>query len=202
MWNSENRTMPCWHCSQRTRTNGLRPRTRRKDLPPGLHFDQYGVYFFRGTRGGARAYKSFGKITREEAIRAWVAFTKPKNDEAPAGTVAELIDRYLRDELSELAAKTRVNYEFHLGKLRERWGDKKYGATTDEALRIGALRAMDVSTYLRDAKRAGRGYFSACYAVSVLQSVFARAREWGVTEYNPCVGVRRGAAEANAAPAL
>ena len=169
-----------------------RPRTHRKDLPPGLHFDsRYGVYFYRGTRGDARAYRSFGKVTREQAIKQWVAYTEPKHDDAPAGTIGELLDRFLRDEMGGLSDATLTNYRYHLGRLRKLWGERKYAITVDEAVRIGALRAMDVSTYLRAAKVAGNGYFAAAYSVTVLQMVFNRAREWGLSEYNPCIGVRR-----------
>jgi integrase len=169
-----------------------RVRTRRKDLPPGLHFDdRFGVYFYRGTRGGARLYRPLGKVTREAAIRAWVEITKPRQVEAPAGTVGELLDRYERDEMGELAAATKTNYKWHLGKLRERWGKREYAVTADEAVRRGALRVMDVSACLREAKAAGKGYFSVAYGIGVLQGVFAKAREWGLTEYNPCVGAKR-----------
>lgn len=169
-----------------------RPRTQRKDLPPGLHVDKWGTYYFRATRGGRREYIAIGKVQREEAIKRWVEITNRVliNDSAAGGTVGELIDRFLR-ELDGVSAKTRVNYEFHCRKLRERWGDRKYAVTADEAARGGAIRALDISTYVREARKAGRGAVSAGYAIGVLSQVYGRARECGLTEYNPCTGVPR-----------
>jgi integrase len=166
-----------------------RPRTTRKDLPPGLYVDRWGTYFYRATRGGERRYVVIGKVSREEAIAAWVKITTVPA-EAKAGTVAELIELYLED-LTGKAESTLVNYRFHCGKLRERWGARKYGVTADEAIRAGALRPLDVSTYLREARKAGKGAISANYAVAVLSAVFAHARECGLVEYNPCTGIRR-----------
>jgi len=167
-----------------------RPRTRRKDLPPGLHVDKWGTFFYRSTKGGIRAYQPIGKVDREAAIRAWVKITTPKDDEAPAGTVGELIDRFLRD-LEGIAPATRVNYEFHCGKLRGRWGDKQYAKTADQAGRGDALRPLDIATYLRDARKAVKGADSAVYAIGVLSMVFAHANECGLAYFNPCAGVRR-----------
>ena len=45
-----------------------RPRTTRKDLPPGLYVDRWGTYFYRATRGGERRYIVIGKVNRDEAI--------------------------------------------------------------------------------------------------------------------------------------
>lgn len=47
-----------------------RPRTKRKDLPPGLYWDdRRGFYFRRGK------YVGIGKVDREKAIKAWVKIT-------------------------------------------------------------------------------------------------------------------------------
>lgn len=139
-----------------------RPRSRRKDLPPGLHLDKWGTFFYRATRGGRRTYVTIGKVSREDAIKAWVKITSAAavNDSAAAGTVGELIDRFLR-ELDGVADKTRQNYEGHCRRLRARWGHRRYATTADDAARGGALRAMDVSTYLREARKAGKGAVSA-----------------------------------------
>lgn len=168
-----------------------RPRTRRKDLPPGLHQDKWGTFYYRGTKADDRRYVVIGKVDRETAVRAWVKLTTRLHDDAEAGTVAEIIDRYLREELGELADATKNGYAFHCGKLRERWGSHKYAVTSDDAARGDYLRALDVSTYLRDARKARKGYNSALAAIGVLSVIFSFAREWGLSEYNPCKGVRR-----------
>lgn len=169
-----------------------RPRTARKDLPPGLHFDpRFGTYYYRATRGD-RAFRPLGKITREEAIEKWVKIQRAakKHDEAKAGTVGELIDRFIRD-LDGCAPATRTNYLHHCGKLRAKWGDREYARTADEAARRDVLRPLDVSAYLRDAREAGRGREAAVYAVGVLSMVFQHGQECGLTYFNPCTGVRR-----------
>lgn len=168
-----------------------RPRTVRKDLPPGLHFDaRWGAFYYRATRGKARQFVPLGKVTREQAIREWVRLTAAKDDEAKAGTVGELIDRFLRD-LEGVSAATRVNYEFHCGKLRGRWGALGYAKTAADAGHPGVLRPLDVASYLRDARRAGRGAESAVYAVGVLSMVFAYAEECGLCYFNPAKVRRR-----------
>lgn len=168
-----------------------RPRTVRKDLPPGLHFDaRFGTYYFRGTRGAGRKFVPLGKITREAAIRQWVEITKPVNDEAPAGTVGEIVERFLRD-LEGVAPSTRVNYEFHCGKARELWGSKKYARTADQAATGDALRPLDIATFLRDARKQPKGAESAVARIGVLSMVFGYAIECGLTTFNPCTGVRR-----------
>ena len=76
-----------------------RPRSRRKDLPTGLHFEpKWETYFYRAGRGEKRTFVSFGKVSREKAIREYVKLTltvAPSQD----GTVGELVDRYISEEL-------------------------------------------------------------------------------------------------------
>src|SRR5438876_271241 len=53
-----------------------RPRSRRKDLPTGLHFDpKWETYFYRAGRGEKRMFVSFGKVSREKAIKEYVRLT-------------------------------------------------------------------------------------------------------------------------------
>lgn len=170
-----------------------RPRTARKDLPPGLHFDpRFGTYHYRATRGAGRQFVALGKISREDAIKRWVAITSAakKDDEAKAGTVGELIDRFIRD-LEGCAPATRTNYLHHCGKLRERWGTREYARTADEAATRDVLRPLDVAGMLRDARNAPKGAESAVYAIGVLSMVFQHGQECGLTYFNPCAGVRR-----------
>jgi integrase len=155
-------------------------------LPTGLHQDKWGTYFYRASKGDDRAYHVIGKVGREAAIRAWVKLTTRDHDDAETGTVAELIDRYLRDEIGTLAKATRQGYEFHCGKLRARWGEKKYAITVVESLRSDVLRVLDIATYLREARAAPKGYKSARAAVAVLAVIFSHGPAWGLTAYNPC----------------
>ena len=168
-----------------------RPRVARKDLPPGLYFDpRFGTYHYRSSKGGPRKFVALGKVTREQAIREWVRLTTPKDDEARAGTVGELLDRFLRD-LDDVSPATRVNYEFHVGKLRERWGALAYAVTAADTGRGAVLRPLDIASYLREARKLPRGGESAVYAIGVLSMVFAYANECGLAHFNPCAGVRR-----------
>lgn len=172
-----------------------RPRTVRKDLPTGLYFDpRFGTYHYRAPRaapGERRRFVPLGKVSREQAIRAWVALTAPAaDDEAEAGTVGEILDRFIRD-LDGVAPSTRTNYEFHVGKLRARWGAKRYAVTPADAARHDVLRPLDIASYLRDARAAPKGADSALYAVGVLSMAFGYAAECGLAYFNPCAGVRR-----------
>lgn len=164
-----------------------RPRHSRKDLPPGLYVDATGNYFYRSTKPGPRPYTPIGKVPREAAIARWVELTTEPGEDATPGTVAELIDRFVRDEIPGYESKaTRDNYTHHCKKLREQWGARRYAQDAAHAVKIGALRKSDIYNFLTAAKKAGKGYNSATQRTWVLQKVFACAGDWGLTEYNPC----------------
>jgi integrase len=173
-----------------------RPRTRRKDLPDWLHWDaRRGFYFYR-VRRGVVEYKGFGKITREEAIKAWVKLTATKLEPAKDGTVAELIDEFVQREIPrKLKAKSLVDvtvkeYKRQAAIARALWGLKLYAVTPTESMRADVLRMADVGRHVRKFEGLP-GAVSANRLVAFLSAVFACAMREGFCTYNPCLGVAR-----------
>ena len=174
-----------------------RKRTLRHDLPPGLRFDPtWETYHYRGTHAGERLYVPFGKIGREAAIKAYWKIVGPQKDEPAAGTVGELIDRYLHDEVprrlrvGKMKPITATEYERNAPALREAFGKFKLARTAAESGRHDVLRTLDVDQYLR--KREGaRGSVQANREIAVLSAMFAFGRRCGMTSYNPCEGAER-----------
>jgi integrase len=174
-----------------------RPRTARKDLPPGLYWtERRGFYFYR-VRGGVTTYAGFGKVAREEAIAAWVKLTARPADPAKDGTVAELIDDFAAEELprreraKSIATATLEGYRRDLPTIRAEFGAKRFAKTAAEAMDPAVLRKADVARFLRKAENKP-GAVAANRRVALLSAVFA----WAIgeafrTDVNPCSGVRR-----------
>jgi hypothetical protein len=174
-----------------------RKRTLRHDLPPGLRFDPvWETYHYRGTRAGERLYVPFGKISREAAIKAYWKIIGPQTEESAPGTVGELIDRYIHDELprrlrvGKLKAITSDEYERNGTALREAFGKFKLARTAAESARHDVLRTLDVDQYLRN-REGVRGAVQANREVATLSAMFAFGRRCGMTSYNPCEGAER-----------
>lgn len=179
-----------------------RPRKHRKDLPPGLYFNaRLSIFFYR--KGSD--YKSFGKCDRDQAIRQWVKHTGYR-DELPAdGTVAELIDDYIRDELprrvrlEKLAAITADEYRRQAPIIRKEFGSYLYAVTAGQLERPNVLRVHHVQRFVRSFE-GKRGSSYANRLASLLSGVFAAAIREGRTEYNPCIGVERNVEKSRKAP--
>ena len=173
-----------------------RPRSRRKDLPTGLHFEpKWETYFYRAGRGEKRTFVSFGKVSREKAIREYVRLTltiAPSQD----GTVGELVDRYISEELPRRLRTKRIKpltadeYRRQAPKLKEWCGSKKYASTPAESTRPDVLRKADVVTFIRSFE-GQRGATAANRLVALLSVVFENASSLGLCTYNPCMGAER-----------
>lgn len=179
-----------------------RPREKRKDLPPGLYFKPAsGIYFYR--KGSD--YRSFGVIGREQAIRAWVKHTGHRDELATDGTVAELIDDYVRDELprrvrlEKLAQITADEYRRQAPIIRKEFGSYLYAVTQGQLERPNVLRVHHVQRFVRSFE-GKRGSSYANRLASLLSGVFAAAIREGRTEFNPCIGVERNEEEPRKAP--
>lgn len=189
-----------------------RPRTRDKDLPLGVR-PIAGRYYVRPVNEAMRrvfARVFPGKQTAplgadKLAMRKrWIAlFCAPESETAQAGTVGELVERFLRDELEApdgatgrpyFAPATQRNYRGSAKRVKAKFGSWRYARTEAEAVSGGYLRTMHVRAYLKDATDRPH---SANQDVVLLATVFRFARnEWGATEYNPCDGVRYNASKA------
>jgi len=114
---------------------------------------------------------------------------------ANAGTVAEILDRYEREELCALDSRgltkrkpvTIKGYPYSLKVLRKRFGAREYARNEVEASRGTKLRTMDVQRFLRE----GTAQTMANRHVAVLSDSFRYAKLCGLTEYNPCLGAER-----------
>ena len=142
-----------------------RPRRTRTDLPDGLHYRaDRGTYFYRPTRGPERRYVELGRITREQAIRQWVKLTTKPEHAAADGTVGEIIDQYIREELPRRVRleKMAKSTEYEYTGRRRRCTRSSERRKCPDASRIGPPRR---STHGRWGKvppsvrgRQGRGY--------------------------------------------
>lgn len=172
-----------------------RPRTRRKDLPPGLHLDRFGNYFYRATKG-ERYFEPIGKVDREAAIKRWVKITGHRDDPPEDGTVAEIIDDFVAEEiprrlrLKKLAPATADGYLALAPSVRAEFGAFKYARTPAESDRHDVLRTLDVDRYLRRFE-GKRGAILANRRVAFLSIVFSWAPRAGICTYNPCLGAER-----------
>jgi integrase len=156
-------------------------------LPPGLYWEDDRGFFLR--RHGRR--EALGRIDREAAIKAWVKFNDVPDSNTTPGTFSELIDTFIREELPLVkAAKTRDEYERQCKKLRERWGAESYGVSDADAVQRRCLRVATFNRYLREAERSGKKMVQANHDVKLAHRIFVVARQQGLTEYNPCAGVR------------
>lgn len=171
-----------------------RPRQTRKDLPPGLRWSDVKGYFYYGTKvaDGKRPYKHIGKVTRDEAIKAWVKIHGAVPDESPDGTVGSLIDRYAREVLPKKQESTRKQYEKQTVKLRELFGNRLYCTSEAQASTGKYFRRMDVQRYLSEATSP----VMANRHIALLSSIYRHACNTGMTEYNPCLGVEKNTEKA------
>lgn len=160
-----------------------RPRTKRKDLPEGLYHDEKRGFYYRSSRGD-RLFVHIGKVDRAAAIKRWAELNGM--GEAESGCVSELIERYQREMLPTKTGKTLAEYARMLGKLSEEFGKRRYPKTESQAATGEFIRRMDINRYLRE-------YPSPVMAnrtIVVFKQVFELARDNGLCEYNPCIGVR------------
>ncbi len=173
-----------------------RKRTIRTDLPTGLYFDpKWGSFYIRMRLGaGERVYKPLGKIGRDAAIKAWAKLVP--DPLAAQGTVGELVDRYLteelprRERLGKVRAITAEGYRASARKLRAEFGARRLARTPAESMRPDVLRTLEVDAYLR--KHEGtRGAIAANRAVALLSAMFTFGKRCGLTSYNPCEGAER-----------
>ena len=179
-----------------------RPRTQHKDLPPGVRL-KGGRYYWQPTSAAERAARrargekveiSLG-VDPIEMRKAW-ARLNPVGDDAVEGTVGALINHYLEEELERLdprtkqprlTKKTRDEYRRQLGKLKERFGARRYARNAVEASAGDRFRRMDIVQMLRGSTTPVQANKDA----NTLSAVFEYARDCGLTEYNPVQGATR-----------
>ena len=162
-------------------------------LPPGVRLINGSFYFYRRTGGGKRESVSLGK-DETQMRKQWAELTR--FSPSKPGSFGELLDRYMCEVLPEkdkktgryiLADATRDSYTTSSKVLRHHFGDMLYAKNEVEASTGKFIRAMDIAQFLRNAT----AQTQANRHIGLMSVVFNRAREWGLTEYNPCFKVRR-----------
>lgn len=161
-------------------------------LPPGVRQVKDNFYLYRRVGNGQRESIPLGKdIT--EARKKWAELVKQQPSKP--GSFGELLDRYMREVLPAkdkagqyiLAKATRDSYTTSSEVLRKHFGDMPYAKSEVEAATGKFIRAMDIAQFLRNATAP----VQANRHIGLMSVVFNRSREWGYTEYNPCIRVRR-----------
>jgi hypothetical protein len=184
-----------------------RPRRHRLDLPPGCVLRGRVVYWRPGSAAAREARKAnglpelqrLGTLDDMTAVRtAWAkaAGVRPDPIDHPARhSIAHLVDRYREDVLERkradgthvLADKTRKEYSRQLDVLRDRWGATRFARTEAEAIGAGVLSTLDLQSWIDDAEAP----VEANRQLSLLSTIFAWARRWKLSVYNPAQGVLR-----------
>jgi integrase len=176
-----------------------RPRETIKDLPLGVYAVK-GRYYIRPVNAEMRrifAAAFPGKRCaplgpdKGEARKKWVKVfvTDVPPEEAIPGTVGEIIERYEREIIPTLHARTGEDHKGYCKRLRAEFGARRYARSEVEASTGPFLRAMDVTRYLRAQEAAGRPV-AANKEVRCLSRIFRLAKTlWGYTEYNACLQI-------------
>lgn len=188
-----------------------RPREKGKDLPLGV-YPVKGRFYERPVNEEMRrmfAVAFPGKRCaplgddKAEARKLWVKLfvTDVPADNAAAGTVAELLERYERDILPALSGPTKAARTSYCKTLKTAFGRMRYARSEAEVAMGSFLRSMNLTAYLdTEAKRKvfdkdgrllheGRPV-AANREIEFLSRVFRIAKtRWGYTEYNPCLQV-------------
>jgi integrase len=126
-----------------------------------------------------------------EMRRQYVALFMSKRDSSipSPGTVNEIIEKYELDVLPHQPAGTRNTEEQWLKGLRAEFGELRFAKSEFDAVRGDYIRGMHVQRYLE--KHAKSRPVAANREVSLLRKLFRKAKGWGMTEFNPCLGVER-----------
>lgn len=168
-------------------------------MPVGVYL-QKGAYYCRPTNALMReifAVRFPGKksialgVDEREMREQWKKYFRddPLADGSPTGTVSELIARYEREILPDVPATTRDTEGYWLPNLLERFGRIKYAKSEVEAVRGDFLRRMHVQAYLTECAKTRP--VAVNREISTLRKIFRYAQSWGLTEFNPCMDVRR-----------
>jgi integrase len=184
-----------------------RPRTRHKDMPPGMR-QVDDRWYWRPTDEAARAVLErlapgkrgirAGENNHDKtaARKWWVETILPAIDKAAAeskakpGTVAVILETAARELLPTYSLKQQDEWGRYITELRNEFGAMKYARSEAEASTNEAfLRSMHLTSYLYKQGQAGRPV-AANRAVQALSRMFRIAKtRWGLTEYNPCLQV-------------
>ena len=176
-----------------------RPRKKGRDLPLGV-YSVKGRFYARPVNHEMRRIFAVAFPGRHcaplgpdkaAARKLWVKLfvTDVPPDNAQAGTVAEIIERYEREIIPTLHERTGADHEAYCKRLKGELGRWRYARSEAEASAGPFLRSMHVTAYLRAQEAAARPV-QGNKEIRCLARIFRLAKTlWGYTEYNPCLQV-------------
>ena len=145
-----------------------------------------GRWEVRWRENGRNRSKSFH--LKGDADRWWLEVDRRKRLgtlaelTAPDQTLAEFVEEYWKFyAIPRLSVKTRSDY-------RQVWG--KHAHPRLGGLKLRELSARRMSLFMAELREQGVGEPTILKALTMLQSVFASAVEWGALPTNPVAGVR------------
>lgn len=175
-------------------------RPRKSKLMPVGVYQAAGRYYCRPTNELMRevfAARFPGKKSislggdANEMRRLWKEYFNNDSlaDGAKNGTVAELIARYEREVMPKLPASTRETESYWIPNLKRAFGFRKYAKSEAEAVSGDYIRSMHVQAYVTG--HAATRPVAANRELSTLRKIFRKAKGWGLTEFNPTIGIER-----------
>lgn len=178
-----------------------RNREKNKRLPKGWAPSASGSIYFRPTNAADRAILAVLRpvsmrlgANADEAGRSplWLKILaeRTKDESAIPGTVAEIVQRARRELLPAIEnEKTRQERTRHVNELDRLFGTKPYARHAQEAQRPEFFKALDVQRHVHSCRLTRP--VAANREARTWEIVFDDARRlWGLTEYNPCAGLR------------
>jgi integrase len=141
--------------------------------------EEWTSYYYNGRDvNGKRIEIPLGSDLNE-AKRKW-AELECRSAPQETGLMRFIFDRYARDVIPQKAARTQIDNEAELSKLRRVFDDAP----------IDGITPQHIAQY-RD-NRGAQAKTRANREIALLSHVFNMAREWGFTAHeNPCRGVKR-----------
>lgn len=148
-----------------------RRRKHNTDMPQRVYLTR-GWWFF--IPKGAPAVKLAREEDKAGALRAYADLMESR---PRSGTISDLLDRYVRDELPKKAPKTRREQERQSEKVKRVLGD----------IEIPKLTRITVAEYLDRSE----SKVAANREIALLSHAYTKAIRWGLANENPCRGVER-----------
>lgn len=178
-----------------------RDREKHKRLPKGWAPSAAGAIYFRPTNAADRAIVARLRpesmrlgADADEAARSplWLAIltARIKEESVVPGTVGEIVQRARLDFLPAIGnAKTREERTRHINELERLFGSRRYARHAVEAQKPEFFKAIDVQRHVHGCRETRP--VAANREARTWELVFDDARRlWGLTEYNPCAGLR------------
>lgn len=178
-----------------------RNREKHRRLPKGWAPAASGAIYFRPTNAADKAIiatiRPGSMLLGSDADQAarsplWLRILQLRRAEETVvpGTVGELVARARRDFLPAIGnVKTREERTRHVNELERLFGTRRYARHAVEAQKPEFFKALDVQRHVHACRETRP--VAANREARTWELLFEDARRlWGLTEYNPCAGLR------------